>query len=110
MSIQLINEAFETDLDYTARFVLVALADHVNADQPNKGCWPSVGTIHKKTGISNRAIQLALRRLEKLGHISITKRTGTSSRYLVHPQAPTRGRNNESRKTHRADNPSFSSA
>lgn len=88
MSVQLINKAFQTDIAPTARFVLVALANQVNNKAIEKGCWPSLRYLRARTGYSERTIQAALGRLVDAGHITIFRRTGTSSLYLVHPKTP----------------------
>lgn len=50
------------------RLVLLTLADIAN----NEGvCWPSVDYISARAGVCERSVQRAIRRLEKLGFISI---------------------------------------
>ena len=88
MSIELISKAFQSGTDPTARFVLVALADYVNAKRVEKGCWPSVRALRAKTGFGERTIQAAVKRLEDQGHISVVQRPGRPSVYLVHPDIP----------------------
>lgn len=88
MSISLIAKVFATDLCPTRRLVLLALADAVNERRQSKGCWPSVATLMRKTGLSDRAIQKALIDLETAGYITRKMRKGTSTIYYVHLDHP----------------------
>lgn len=56
-----------SDATLGRRLVLLALADHANAD--GTGAWPSVATLAEEARLSKRATQDALRRLEADGHI-----------------------------------------
>jgi hypothetical protein len=60
------------------RLVLLALADHAHDD--GRCAWPSVQTIARKTRMSRRGVQKALRELEKEGRIV---RDGWSSKRTV---------------------------
>jgi hypothetical protein len=83
----------------TAKFILIALADHAN--DLGESAYPSVRTLCRKTQVSTRTIQRALRGLEDLGIISSvgTSRLNTVSysinleklRELASVQAPTDG-------------------
>lgn len=86
MSIALVKDALTTNLAPAQRFVLVTLAAHVNHKRPDKGAWPSVATLARETGYSDRSVQKALRALEADGHISRLPPVGRSNRFLVHPQ------------------------
>lgn len=64
----------------TAKFVLVALADRAN--QSNKA-WPSIGDIEDRTGLSERAVQKALRQLVRAGLIQIEGRRSRTNIYWL---------------------------
>ena len=57
------------DISPSQKAVLVRLADHAN--DAGKA-WPSVASLVRATGFCRRAVQKALRDLEKLGHIRTT--------------------------------------
>lgn len=56
------------------RLVLLAIADCASDDGAN--AWPSLSTIAKKAGITVRACQLALRRLESFGYLKVEMQAG----------------------------------
>lgn len=62
--------------------VLVSLADQANDEGV---CWPSVGTLSKRTCLSERAVQGAVRWLQEKGALSIDERKGRSTIYRVTP-------------------------
>ena len=64
--------------------VLISLADQANDDGY---CWPSVGTISKRTCLSERAVQGAIKWLHSAGLLSSDERRGTSSVYRITPAA-----------------------
>ena len=64
--------------------VLISLADQANDDGY---CWPSVGTIAKRTCLSERAVQGAIKWLKSAGLLSSDERRGTSSVYRITPAA-----------------------
>ena len=64
--------------------VLISLADQANDDGY---CWPSVGTIAKRTCLSERAVQGAIKWLQSAGLLSSDERRGTSSVYRITPAA-----------------------
>lgn len=64
--------------------VLISLADQANDDGY---CWPSVGTIAKRTCLSERAVQGAIKWLHSAGLLSSDERRGTSSVYRLTPAA-----------------------
>lgn len=97
MSNALINRVYHCGADATARYVLLVLADRVNIKREGKGCWYSVRALREMTGLGERTIQGALKRLEDQGHITIKRRSGTSSVYLVHPQDPRKNCGGKSR-------------
>jgi len=66
-------------LDATAKLVGLALADHV--DEAGK-CWPGLSRLAARTGLSRRAVQRALLRLESAG-VTIERRPGISSLFHI---------------------------
>lgn len=79
MSIQAINWAFETitaeDMTPSVAFTLVALAHCHN--QTTRRCDPSLEFLCAKTGLSERAVRLALRDLERRRLLLTTHRKQT---------------------------------
>lgn len=75
--------AWSTDVPHTEKIVLLALADNAN-DEGH--CYPSVATLVKKCGLSERAVQGAITRLASSGHLTCHERTGRSTIYKVHPR------------------------
>lgn len=82
MSYQLVSRALETDTTPTERLVLIVLAEAANKDGV---CWPSVATMHQRTGLGERTIQRSIAALIAGGHLTVRYRKGTSTTYLVHP-------------------------
>lgn len=72
--------AFDSDVPPTERLVLLALADAAN---DTGRCWPSVPTLMKKTGLSERTVQRSLSELESMGWVSKGLRNGHSTLYVV---------------------------
>jgi DNA-binding Lrp family transcriptional regulator len=64
-------------VDATAKTVLVCLADHANLKGES---WPGVQLICQKTGLKERTVRYALRRLESLGTVSREARYVKSKR------------------------------
>lgn len=62
--------------------VLISLADQANDDGV---CWPAVATISRRTCVSERSVQSALRWLEANGFIKAHRRMGRSTWYTVTP-------------------------
>lgn len=62
--------------------VLISLADQASDDGV---CWPGVGTIAKRTCLSERAVQGALAWLQTVGLIYRTYRANTSTSYTISP-------------------------
>ena len=51
------------------KLVLLAIADH----QGEQGAWPSLATLAKMTGASERSVQRDISELEKLGELRVTR-------------------------------------
>lgn len=60
------------------RMVAVVLADHVDGDGY---CWPSVGRLATRSGLSRRQVQKYLSQLEEENVISRHGRPGSSNYY-----------------------------
>ncbi len=88
MSNAILNRAYQSTVKSpTDMAVLASLADQANDDGI---CWPSVGTISRRTRLVERTVQKALRRLTKEHHISVTGSIDgglrrQTPRYVVHP-------------------------
>ena len=82
MSTIILGQCWPIHLPHTAKAVLISLADQAN---DSGVCWPSVGTLTKRTCLSERACQRALAYLEEHGHITKDERPGRSTVYKLHP-------------------------
>jgi hypothetical protein len=82
MSIEALNWAFQQAVQGPAKAVLIVLADHVDQDG---WCWPAVARLCFRSGFAVRTVQMALRQLEREGHIRSEAGTGRGhvSRYKV---------------------------
>ena len=60
-------KVFELKIPSTDKLVLLAMADHARDD--GTGCYPSVGTLARKTSQTTRGVQKIMRRLESAGLI-----------------------------------------
>jgi len=72
--------AFKTSLPTTQKFVFLALCDAAN-DQGE--CYPSIATVCDKCSLSERAVQAAVRDLERLGYVRREFRSGRSTVYWL---------------------------
>lgn len=94
MSLRAMLWAFENapqSLKSSERFVLVALADHVDDDTGQ--AWPSIRRLAARTGLDRRTVQLAIRQLEAqriitadLGGASWRRADRRTSVYAWHPE------------------------
>ena len=86
MSIAAMNAAWQIEeLKPAYKFVLMALADAAGDDGY---CWPSIPTLARKTGMSERSVQRILRILEKSGLLKVEARfrgdgSATSNGYYL---------------------------
>jgi len=83
VSIALMTRAWALDISPTDKLVLLALADWANEDG---ACWPSIKRLCLKSGIKERALQMAIKRLCDEGHLSRTENSGKGVNYIVHPR------------------------
>jgi pyocin large subunit-like protein len=67
----------------SARFVLLALADHAGADGGD--AYPSVRRLAKRCGLSERSVQAALTVLRELGEVEVEANAGPggTNRYRI---------------------------
>lgn len=88
------------------RLVLLCLADH--ADDGGT-CYPSVPRIMARTGLSDRGVQKALKRLEGVGMVSVRHGggRGNSNSYTINPEphSPNAVRNPEPHSPNELQNP-----
>lgn len=84
MSITLMAAAWELPIPSTEKMVLMCLCDYANDDGSN--CWPSVPTLARKCSKGERTVQGAIQSLERLGYLTATIRSGTSSSYQLNPR------------------------
>lgn len=63
MSVKLMGQVWDLDLNHSQQSILLALADH--ADDDGSKCFPSVDRIAWKTGYERRQVQRIMRDLEK---------------------------------------------
>ena len=81
MSVTALSWAFKAPMaDATAKAVLVALADHADA---NATCWPGVARISVYTALGERTIERAVARLEGMGAIAVVRSDGRANRYRL---------------------------
>ncbi len=88
------TEVWKLDLPSTQKMVLLALADSAN---DNGACWPAMHKRQKpsgewtlglcdKSGLSERAVQSAIKWLVSEGHLTRTEKPGKGVDYIVHPR------------------------
>jgi biotin operon repressor len=65
MSVKVMGLVWDTDLPRDEKFILLAYADHADHDGGN--IYPSIATIARKTGYSERSVQAITRKLEQIG-------------------------------------------
>lgn len=92
MSIKIMSAVFESlTMGPTDRLVMLALADHAGDDG---SCYPSIARLCQRTGLGERAVQVAIGRLKQAGHLTakIGGGRGNSTLYTLHvntaPETP----------------------
>jgi hypothetical protein len=83
VSIELMTVAWRSDLPSGRKLVLLSLCDNAN-DQGE--CYPSMATIAKRCGMSERAAQGHVVELQKVGILSRVERHGRSTLYTINPR------------------------
>jgi hypothetical protein len=61
--------------------VLISIADRCNED--GGGCWSSVADHSIRTRLSERSVQRGIRDLEAIGFLSVLRRPGRTSEYII---------------------------
>jgi Helix-turn-helix domain len=84
MSIRVMTLVWPLHLPASQKLVLLALADNANDDGE---CYPSVGTLTRKCGLSERGVQGIISALRELGYLECHYRSGRSTSYTVCPDA-----------------------
>lgn len=70
-------------MNASQKAVLISLADNANDDGV---CWPSINYIAERTCLSERAVQNAIKFLQKVGLLAVTDRNGRSNVYTIKPE------------------------
>lgn len=78
MSVHISSQVWTLDMQSGKKLVLLALADMANDEGI---CWPSIQSLCKRTGLSERAIQLHLRELQAAGLLGREERYKQSTIY-----------------------------
>ena len=83
-----------TTLGPTERLVMLALADH--ADDAGR-CYPAMGRLCQRTGLSDRAIQKNVKALVEAGYLTVAQNAGQGGAnvYIVHPTPEPRSPRND---------------
>ncbi|HEY8606611.1 MAG TPA: helix-turn-helix domain-containing protein [Noviherbaspirillum sp.] len=83
MSVEAISWAFAQPIRHsTAKFVLVAMANHADAD---RFCWPSIPHLIEQTAQDRKTVQENIRRLREWGFIEDTgERKGSTKQVIVY--------------------------
>jgi hypothetical protein len=67
------------------KFLLVAMADCVNADGAEAVCWPSYAFLARRTGMNTKTVEAGVHRLKETGYIVDTgKRMGDTGKVVVY--------------------------
>lgn len=82
MSNKVLTACWELKLSLAQKLVLISLADQANDEGM---CWPSVSSLIRRTGMSERSIRYSVKQLENLGFLKIKIRVGHSSFYTITP-------------------------
>jgi hypothetical protein len=67
MSVKIMGLVWDTPMEPSQKFVLLALADH--ADHEGNNAYPSLGLLARKTGYAERHVRRTLRLLEESKYI-----------------------------------------
>lgn len=81
MSVQALSWVLEySQSKHGARLTLLSIANHARHD--GSGAWPSVDTIARESRLTAREVQLAIRKLEKLGELRVERGAGPRGTHL----------------------------
>lgn len=81
LSVKMITTALDVPCSSTDKLVLLVLANY--ADDDGRNCFPSVATVVRQSGLSERTVQMAFGRLEKAGYLQVIHRRGRSNLFRV---------------------------
>ena len=88
MSVKIMSQVWELDIDHSEMIVLLAMADH--ADDDGQNCYPSNAYLAWKTGYSDRQVRRVLRALESTGIITRVAHEeggrGLATEYRLNPE------------------------
>lgn len=65
------------------KFLLVAMADCVNAEAGEMVCWPSYAYLARTTGMNTKTVEVGVFRLKELGYLVDTGRRAGDTRKVV---------------------------
>ena len=83
MSVRVMSAIWELPMLPTDKLVMLALADCAN-DEGH--CWPSIATVARKSGASERSVQRAIRRAEEAGLLHREEVIGKGCKYNIDPR------------------------
>lgn len=83
MSIKLMSLAWDADLPLAEKAVLLCLCDHANDDGD---CWPSMARIARRSSMSERTAQRAIKGLRERGILSWDDAPGRPHRFAIDPR------------------------
>lgn len=86
MCVKLSAKVWAMALPSSEKLVLLALADKANVRKGNTA-WPSIASISKLTGLSERTVQGAIKTLCASGNITRREVVGKGAVYTVHPRS-----------------------
>lgn len=77
MSVRALSYVWPLPISPTEKLLMLALADHTNDEDHT--CWPSLGHLEKKTGLSRTSVWRTIDRLVELGLVLRIPDTGRTS-------------------------------
>lgn len=83
MSIKLMSLAWDADLPLAEKAVLLCLCDHANDDGE---CWPSMARVARRSSMSERTAQRAIKGLRDKGILSWDDAPGRSHKFSIDPR------------------------
>lgn len=83
MSVRVMTEVWAATIAPGDKLVLLAIADCANDEGV---AWPSIKTLCKKSGKSERAAQGSIKVLVEAGHLTRVEKPGKGCLYTVHPR------------------------
>jgi biotin operon repressor len=71
---------WDSPLEAREKFVLLAMALYLNTKTGT--CWPGLKRLSDQTGLSEKSIRRAIKTLESIGAIEMTKRASDTGRWV----------------------------